>query len=145
MIHGVSVPKPHISPLSVANFLTLSRNSNPQTRSRFTVFNCSAPTDPVHLKIWVNPEPQLSSPSSTAVHPQIQFQKALKAALPNMESPTVGQPIVISAIAPMHGPVVRYSIVELLRKYRHDALHGHRCNSTLQAISHDAAETLMFL
>ncbi len=52
--------------------------------------------------------------------PQIQFQKALKAALPNMESPTAGQPIVISAIAPMHGPVVRYSVVELLRKYRHD-------------------------
>ena len=37
-----------------------------------------------------------------------------------MESPTAGQPIVISAIAPMHGPAVRYSVVELLRKYRRE-------------------------
>ena len=49
---------------------------------------------------------------------QAQFQKALKAALPNMDSPTTGQPIVIEALAPMHGPCVRYSVVELLRKYR---------------------------
>ena len=49
---------------------------------------------------------------------QAQFQKALKAALPNMDSPTTGQPIIIEALAPMHGPCVRYSVVELLRKYR---------------------------
>ena len=62
-----------------------------------------------------------SHPHRLRAPTQIQFQKALKAALPNMESPTAGQPIVISAIAPMHGPVVRYSVVELLRRYRHDA------------------------
>ena len=35
-----------------------------------------------------------------------------------MESPTSGQRIVVTAIAPMHGPVVRTSVVELLRQYR---------------------------
>ncbi len=56
---------------------------------------------------------------------QIQFQKALKAALPNMDSPTAGQPIIIEAVAPMHGPCVRYSVVELLRKYRQASGHPY--------------------
>ena len=48
----------------------------------------------------------------------MEFQKALTTALPNMDSPTAGRRIVVSAIAPMHGPVVRSSVVELLRQYR---------------------------
>ncbi len=40
-----------------------------------------------------------------------------------MDSPTAGQPIIIEAVAPMHGPCVRYSVVELLRKYRQASGH----------------------